>query len=262
MEHLRNTARDRLANGEVAIGMGLRQARTVDIAKAAKTCGYDWLFIDLEHNAMSIDTAVQISVAALDAGIAPLVRVPHMQHALATRALDGGALGIVMPHVEDADEAAAVVDHVRYPPLGHRSVAGALPHFDFAPGSIGDAIETLNAATMVVVMLETPRAIENADRIAAVDGVDVLLIGTNDLTAEMGIPGQFGDDRVVSAYERVVTACSAHGKWAGMGGVYNDDLLADYIGRGIRMVLAGSDLSFMMAAASQRAQHVRRCGAE
>ena len=254
-----NPARERLEKGELAIGMGLRQARTVDIAKAAKTCGYDWLFIDLEHNAMSIDGAVQISVAALDAGIAPIVRAPWMEHWIATRALDGGALGVVMPHVDTAEEARIVVDRLKYPPVGHRSVAGSLPQLDFAPGAIGDAIEALNAATLVVVMVETPAAVANADAIAAVEGVDVLLVGTSDLTAEMGIPGALGDDRVAHAYATVIAACRKHGKWPGMGGVYADDLLARYIGMGMRMILAGSDLSFMMAAAKLRSESVRAC---
>ena len=102
---LRNAARDRLAAGELALGVGIRQSRTVDIASIMKACGYDWLFLDLEHNSMDLDTAVQISVAALAVGIAPIARVPAGQHWLATRILDGGGLGIVMPHVDTVEEA-------------------------------------------------------------------------------------------------------------------------------------------------------------
>src|SRR5262249_53172621 len=109
MTELRNPARVRLEKGELALGVGLRQARVVEIGKVLKSCGYDWIFIDLEHNSMSIDTAAQMSVAAQDAGIAPIVRVPHRQYSMATRVLDGGALGIVMPHVDTAEEAAEVV---------------------------------------------------------------------------------------------------------------------------------------------------------
>src|SRR5690348_102631 len=188
----RNPARERLAKGELSLGIGLRQARTVDIAAAMATSGYDWLFIDLERGTMPLDTAVQISVAALAAGISPLVRVPARQYSLATRALDGGALGIVMPHVDTAEEARAVVDHLKYPPAGHRSVAGPQAFFGYRPEPVGEAARTMNAETLIVVMLETPQAIANADAIAAVPGIDVLLIGTNDLAMEMGIPGQFG----------------------------------------------------------------------
>ena len=119
-------AKDRLEAGELAIGVGLRQARTVDIGKAMKTCGFDWLFIDMEHNAMDVDMAVQISVAAQDAGITPIVRVPGYQHFHATRVLDGGAQGIVVPHVDTVEVAAQMVANTKYPPLGQRSVTGAL----------------------------------------------------------------------------------------------------------------------------------------
>src|SRR4051794_5528916 len=101
---IRNPARERLERGELSLGMGVRMSRSVEIAKLMKTSGYDWLFLDLEHSAMTLDAAAQISVAALDAGIAPLVRVPAKQFTMATRALDCGALGIVMPHVDTADE--------------------------------------------------------------------------------------------------------------------------------------------------------------
>ena len=254
-----NPARARLEAGEVSLGCGLRQARTVDIAKAMKTCDFDWLFIDLEHGAMSLDTAVQISVAALDAGIAPLARVPRAQYSMATRLLDGGAMGIVMPHVDTADEAREVVDHLKYPPVGHRSVYGMLPHFDFQRRKPGEATEMLNQANLLTVMLESPTAIENAEEIAAVPGVDVLLIGTGDLTTEMGIPGQALDDRVVAAYETTIAACAKHGKWVGMGGATAEEPLRKYIGMGVRMVLSGSDLTLMMEAATARAALVRSC---
>src|SRR5438067_12923981 len=124
--------------------------------------GYDWLFLALVHTSMALDAAVQISVAALGVGIAPIVRVPAGQFWLATRVLDGGALGIVMPHVDTAEEAREIADRLRYPPEGHRSLAGGLPHLGYAPIGIGPTCAAINTATLVVVMLETPTAIANA----------------------------------------------------------------------------------------------------
>jgi len=256
---LRNPARARLEAGELALGVGIRQSRTVDIAAIMKACGYDWLFLDLEHNSMDLDTAVQISVAALGAGIAPIARVPAGQHWLATRILDGGGLGIVMPHVDTAAEAREIADRLRYPPRGHRSIAGGLPHFGYASVSTDAATAAIDAATLVVVMLETPKAIENAAAIAAVPGIDSLLIGTSDLSIELGIPGQFEDDRIVAAYRSVVDACRAHGKFAGIGGIYDDALLRRYIAMGVRLVIGGADLGFMMSAATTRAGALRAC---
>jgi 2-keto-3-deoxy-L-rhamnonate aldolase RhmA len=257
MATIRNIAKERLEAGELALGVGLRQARTVDIAKIMKTAGYDFLFIDREHNAMSVDLAGQISTAAQDAGITPIVRVPGFQHFHASRALDAGAQGIVVPHVDTAEIAAQMVDHCRYPPLGHRSVTGALPQIDFESWPLGEATAAINAATLVVVMLETPLAIENAPAIAAVPGLDVLLVGTNDLCLEMGIPGQLDHPRVVDALERIVAACRAEGKHAGLGGVYAPPLIERYVAMGFRFVLAGSDLTFMLGAAKERAAAIR-----
>jgi 2-keto-3-deoxy-L-rhamnonate aldolase RhmA len=257
MVELINPARERLKKGEVALGVGLRQARTVDVAPAMKTAGFDWLFIDLEHNSMDLDLAVQIAVAANATGIAPIVRVPHGQYDMATRVLDGGAIGIVIPHVDTAEEAKIVADRLRYPPVGHRSVAGAMPQLAFQAVPPAEATRAVNEALLVVVMLETPRAIANAESIAAVPGIDVLLIGTNDLTTEMGMPGQLDKPEVVNAYETVIAACRKHGKWPGMGGVYVPPLMEKYIGMGARMVLAGSDFSFLMEMARSRAAFLR-----
>ena len=96
-----------------------------------------------------------------------------------------------------------------------------------------------------------------ADAIAAVKGVDVLLIGTNDLCAEMGIPGQFTHKKVEEAYATVIAAARKHHKFPGMGGVYDPPLMQKYIGMGMRFILAGSDLSFMMAGAATRAGVLR-----
>ena len=257
MPEVVNHARRRMDAGELAVGIGLRQARTVDIGPIMKSCGYDWLFIDMEHNTMTLDTAAQISVAAQAAGITPVVRVHALALHDATRVLDGGALGVVVPHVDTPERAAEIVDWCKYPPVGHRSITGALPQLGFEATPIPEATAVINAATLVVVMLETPLAIDNASAIAAVPGVDALLVGTNDLTIEMGIAGQIGHEKVAAAYERVLGACAAHGTYAGLGGVYRPDLMERYIGMGFRLVLAGNDLPFMAAAAKERSAFLR-----
>lgn len=257
MEKEINRTKARLKAGRLALGMGLRQARTVDIATIAGTCGFDWLFIDTEHNSMSIDTACQIAMAAIATGVTPIVRVPGHQHYHCARALDNGALGVVVPHVDTAKEAQAVANACRYPPLGHRSIAGNMPGLAFEGVPVGEATRRMNEETLVVVMLESPRAIDNADEIAAVAGIDALLVGTNDLCAEMGIHGDFVNAKVQQAYEKVIAACARHGKFPGMGGVYDPKLMDRYIRMGMRFVLSGNDLAFLMAGARERAAVLR-----
>src|SRR6185312_12490071 len=180
-----------------------------------------------------------ISTAALDAGIAPIARVPNGEYAIATRALDNGALGIVVPHVDTAAEAREVVNRLKYPPVGHRSMGGTGPHYGLRTASTGEAAAALNGANLTIVMLETPTAIENAAEIAAVPGVDVLLIGSNDLCAEMGIPGDFGSERLADAYGKMIAACQKANKFPGMAGIYNETIMPRYIGMGARFILSG-----------------------
>jgi len=258
MTTVRNVAREKLEQGHLSLGVGIRTTRSVEIAKMMAVAGFDWLFLDMEHGTMSLDACAQISAAALDTGIAPIARVPNGEYAIATRALDNGALGIVMPHVDTAAEAREIVEKLKYPPIGHRSVGGWGPHYQLGKLSTGDAVTALNAANLTVVMLETPTAIANADEIAAVPGVDVLLIGSNDLCAEMGIPGDFGSDRLAEAYRAMIAACRKHGKFPGMAGIYNEAIMPRYIAMGARFILSGQDAAFLMAGAQARTTFMRR----
>jgi len=258
MPKLNNPARGKLESGELAIGFSVRLLRTVEVASMAKAAGYDWLFLDCEHGTLSLDAAAQIAVAALEAGIAPIVRVPNGEYTMATRMLDNGALGIVVPHVDSADEAHEVVQKLKYPPIGHRSLGGIGPHYGLRALKTGDAASALNAANLTIVMLETPKAIGNADAIAAVPGSDALLIGSNDLCAEMGIPGEFTHDRLADAYRRMIEACKTHKKHPGMAGIYNEAIMSRYIGLGARLILGGGDAALLMAAAGMRSANLRR----
>jgi len=257
MSTVPNHALRQLRAGKLAVGLGVRNARTVDIAQIAKTCGYDWLFIDCEHSSMDLDTAAQISAASLAVGVTPVVRVPGVEHWHSSRILDNGAQGIVVPHVDDAAQAKRVASACRFPPVGHRSMGGGLQQLGFATLALGEAARVVNEETLVVVMIESPQGIANCEEIAAVPGIDALLIGTNDLCFEMGIPGQFSDARVADAYKRVVAACRKHGKFPGMGGMYTPELLERHIAMGVQLVLAGSDFSLLMSAARERASLVR-----
>lgn len=257
MVKLESPALARLEADEVSLGVGIRHARVIDIATQMKGCGFDWLFLDLEHSTMPVDMAAQISMAALDCGITPIVRIPIGDFSIATRVLDSGAMGIVHPHIENAEEARRLIDAVCFPPLGHRGVGGAIPQFGYQPVKLGEAIAELNRATLIAVMLETPEAVARADEIAAVDGVDIVMIGTNDLALAMGHPQQFGHPDVVKAYETVAAACKRHGKYLGSGGVYDPDLISKYCKIGVRFLLAAGDSGLMMAAGRQRVDQLR-----
>jgi 2-keto-3-deoxy-L-rhamnonate aldolase RhmA len=257
MNSVPNHALRQLRAGRLAIGLGVNQARTVGIATMAKTAGFDWLFVDGEHGSLDGDTVAQIATAALASGVTPVVRVAGFEHWHASRMLDNGAQGIVFPHVDTKEEALRVANACRYPPLGKRSMGGALAQLGYAAVPVGEAARLVNEETLVVVMIESPQGVANAEEIAAVKGVDALLVGTNDLCFEMGIPGQFNDARVADAYKKVIAACRRHGKFPGMGGMYTAELLERHIAMGAQLILSGSDFSLLMQAATARAGLVR-----
>jgi 2-keto-3-deoxy-L-rhamnonate aldolase RhmA len=247
----------RIRAGQLTLGLGVHHLRGSAVPLLAGAAGYDWLFIDAEHGAISTPEIAQICMAALPVGIAPIVRICTDALDEGTRALDNGALGIVVPHVDTPEQARRLVDAFRFSPVGHRSTGGSNACFGYRPPPAAEAQKTLNAELLVIAMIETPQAVDNAKAIAAIDGIDVLLIGSNDLSLEMGIPGQVGHEEVRSAYAKVAAACRQHNKVLGMGGVYDQELASRYIGMGARMVLAGSDHNLLLEAATRRAEFLR-----
>ena len=159
MASIENVVRDRLQRDEIVASMIVRMVRGVEIAAMAKGAGFHTIYVDLEHSSFSLDDATQICVAALGQGLAPFVRVPAIDGALIERLIDGGALGIIVPHVETADAARSVVDLVRYPPRGRRSAAGVLPHFQYQAVPPAEMYATVEAATMVIPMVESAAAV-------------------------------------------------------------------------------------------------------
>jgi len=253
-----NRAKRKLQAGGLVLCMGLRQARTVDIAVVAAACGFDSFYVDMEHSPISHETASALCVAAIGLGLTPIVRVPsHLGHD-ATRILDGGALGLIVPHVNNRAEAEAMVQACKYPPLGHRSVSGPGPAVGYLPLPLAEVNKRGNDQTLLVLMLETPEGIANADAIAAVPGIDVLLIGSNDLCTELGVPGQLRHAKLREAHECVALACRKHGKIFGIAGLSADfELQAEFIRMGARFVMTGSEVSYLAAAARKDAERLR-----
>jgi 2-keto-3-deoxy-L-rhamnonate aldolase RhmA len=256
-----NRVREKLARDEVVASMTARLVRGVEIAQIAASAGFDSLYVDLEHGPLTIDMTGQICMAALAFGVTPFVRVPALSPEFIGRVLDAGALGIIAPHVHSAEQAQHVVRMARFPPLGTRSAAGHLPQFGFRafPASVGDP--ALDAATMVVPMIETREALEKVEEIVAVEGVDMVFVGSSDLTADMGIPGQFDSAELHDAFARIIGAARSRGKHVGIGGLASrPDLVARFVEMGARYVSTGTDLGFLVEACHAKARQLRELG--
>ncbi|CAK1365573.1 unnamed protein product [Cercospora beticola] len=254
---LANSLREKLLRNEVASTLSVKLVRSVELPMMAKTAGFDGILIDMEHSSFDLDTTGQLCMAALYAGITPIVRAPSKEPFFVSRILDGGALGVIVPHIRSVQDAKDVVAAAKFQPVGHRSSTNGLPHFQFRSIPAKVANPVINANTLVIPMIETLEALELVDEIAAVEGVDSLLIGTNDLTAEMGIPGQYEQEQVTEAYRRTIAACQKVGKWVGVGGLHARlDLVEKFCAMGANWVMAATDGPLLLGGATKRASEM------
>jgi 2-keto-3-deoxy-L-rhamnonate aldolase RhmA len=256
-ELVQRSLRDALRDDGLVLCLALMNARTPDVPAIAAACGYDAVYIDLEHTATSLETAAMLCASAWGAGIPGLVRVPSHDPSVIARVLDNGAVGIIVPHVNSKADAAAVVDAARFPPHGHRSISGPNAISGYGALPAAELSGVLERQTVVAVMVETPQAVEAIDTIAAVPGIDMILIGPSDLTAEMGIHGQYENAHFHHAVESVAAACRAHGVALGIAGIKSVDLLKRFTDLGLRFISAGTDVGMMTEAATTRARALR-----
>ena len=250
-----NALKKKMGEGKLTVGMIARLVRGVEIAAIAHTAGFDCLFIDLEHNSFSLETVSQICMSSTMLGVTPLVRVPGLNGAEISRALECGAMGVIVPQVETRADAEAVVAAAKYPPLGNRSIVPSLPHLYFRPAPAKEVMPAMNEATLVVPMVESIAALEAVEDIAAVKGVDMLLVGANDLCNALGVPGELDHPELRAAFERVAAACKANSIYLGVGGMGSrPELAKEMISLGARYATAGADITFLVGAATANAK--------
>jgi 2-keto-3-deoxy-L-rhamnonate aldolase RhmA len=249
---------DRLRAGEPTFMLGIRGSRTPDVVRIAAATGHHAVLVDLEHSAMSFDVAAQLCAAAGDLGLTPFARIPERDYGSIGRLLDGGAQGIVAPRIETASEAETISRACRFPPRGQRSQIATVPQLGMRPTPATVSNPALDAQTIVQILLETPEGIANADAIARIDGVDMLAIGANDLTAELGAPGAYDHPAVRDAVATAAEACRRHGKLLMLGGVGDRSVAASLSALGAcPLVLTGMDTELLFTAARSRVESWR-----
>lgn len=256
-EILRNSVLERMRKGDVALGMNGRITRSGDLVRIAKATDHDFVFIDTQHALYDLETIGHIATLGLALGIAVLVRVRSVNDPDVSLLLDCGVQGIVFPDVNNAAEARKAVETCRFAPLGKRSVGGGFVHFDFRGVPLGSALRQLNDSCLIVCMIETPEGLANIEEIAAVEGIDVLHMGTNDLLVNMGLAGQFDHPDIVAAQQRVIDVSKKNRKFSGCGGNRDVSRQAAIIRSGVQFVTTQADVAFMMSAASQWTSNVR-----
>lgn len=185
------------------------------VGRMAHAAGCDFVMVDMEHSGFSFETVKAMVRHLHDAGVASLVRPPSKARHHVSRACDVGAQGVIPAMVATSEEARRMVDAIKYVPEGRRGAALGIAHDDYVPGPVPETFAAANRKTSLVPLIETVDGIENADSIAAVDGVDCLWIGHLDMSCALGVPGQFEHPKFVAASNRVRAAAKAHGKALG-----------------------------------------------
>jgi 2-keto-3-deoxy-L-rhamnonate aldolase RhmA len=252
----KNTAKARLREGGTAVGTMVSEMLTEEVAYVLAAAGFDFLVIDTEHGSADTESLQRISRGARSAGIAPLVRVPDIGYPFIARALDAGALGVMVPHVETAADAREIVRCVKYPPVGERGFGLRSAVTDYRGTSVADAIAWSNAETMIMAQVESRRCLDHLDEIAAVPEIDVLLIGPTDLSISLGVPGQMLHPTMLEAYRHVVATASRHGRVAG---IHPSDIKVVQQGRdlGMHLLMYASDVRLLLGAGRQAVEALR-----
>jgi 4-hydroxy-2-oxoheptanedioate aldolase len=213
-----NALKARFARGEAAYGVNL-MFPSVQMVETFAHLGFDWVLIDCEHGAISVESLDALTMAADASGIVPIVRPPSNDPAAILRVLDRGAHGVQVPHVESAEDARRAVSAARYHPLGERGLAAGTRATAYGIGFDAQAhVERSNRDVLVVLQLEHRAALAHLDEIVAVEGADVFFVGTNDMSLSFGFPGKYDEPVVREAIERCFAAVAAAGKTIGCSG--------------------------------------------
>lgn len=200
---------------EAKLGHFIVEFATPGIGHIMKAAGCDFALFDLEHSGFGFET-VKSAIRYFEAAdVAPIVRVPSKEYHHIARACDMGAEGIMIPMVGNAQEAKAIVECMKYFPMGKRGVALGVAHDNYSGGSVPEKLAGANERTTLFCQIETAEGAENADAIAAVEGVDCLWVGHFDLSVSLGIPGEFDSPKFLDAIAKTAAATKKHGKSLG-----------------------------------------------
>jgi 2-keto-3-deoxy-L-rhamnonate aldolase RhmA len=226
----------------------VRLCRNPGIAWIARQAGLDFIMLDLEHGSSSLETLSDVAATGRGAGVEVFVRVPELSKGYVSRALDCGCSGVMVPMLESVQQAERMAGWCKFSPVGRRGLGSVGSHTDFAAVSGAAAPGFMSAANdqvLAIAQIETAAAIQEIERIAAVPGIDVLLIGPNDLAVSLGHTGDLQNPGVLAAIDKVAEAAGRHGKILGMHGP--DVLMERYQPKGLRLIMSKLDINMLLA---------------
>lgn len=253
-----NQLKRKLRAGEVVVGFALETARDPGVVYTMAEAGADFVFIDLEHQVQSIETAADLIAHAHGAGVTPLVRIPDLQYEHVTRVLDAGCQSLLVPHLESPEEVQRLLQLAMYYPTGRRGMgySGASTNYQEVVGpDVADMMRWQNDQLVLGLVIETIGAAECLDDML-VPEIDFALVGAADLSQRLGVPGDAQHPLVLEIVERVRTACEALGKVWGTN-PRTVETIGPAIDAGARLLLHRGALSFVREAATAAVRTTR-----
>lgn len=244
-----NRTKRLLREGKVAFSISQTNLASPEVTRMLAKAGMDWVFVDSEHSAFGPDALNEIIKTALLTDITPIVRVADFQYDLVARSLDSGAEGIIFPRTESAEALRTAVSWTRFPPVGIRGYGLGMTQLGYEANPMDKVIEHRNREVLVIAQIESTVGLANLDEIAAVEGLDSLLVGPADLSISLGVPGQWDSPKLLDAIDQVVAACVRHGKWPAIQ-VRNLEFAQVCIEHGMKLIGCASDTQVMWEAVS------------
>ena len=241
-----NSLKEVLGSGGIAAGIMVRNSRDAEIGMLMKRAGVDFVLIDNEHSAMSLETLGMLCTVFRLAGVPPIVRVPDADYHLIAQRLDAGAQGIMVPRVKTRAEVEHIVACAKYPPEGIRgsAVRPIFTDYDTTGSSAGD-LQWINDNIFIAIQIETREAMENLDDILSVPGVDATIMGPQDLSIALGVPGEHRHPKLLDAIDQMIAACGRHGVAPGIH-LRSVEHLLEYRAKGMRLLPCSTDIEFML----------------
>ena len=255
-----NNVKRSLQAGQVQVGTWIHTFGSYQLPQVLATAGFDYVHIDMEHSAFSLQTVAEMCQASQSAGLVPFVRPAGREHHLVSRPLDNGAMGILMAHVDDSRDAEAAVRAVKFPPIGDRGSQPPSFHTSFARVNPKEYMAQANDETLLLVQIESLTAIGNLDEILGTPGVDGATLGRGDLAAELGVPNRDHPD-VLAAVHAMIAACRRNQKIPGLL-VQEVDEARDWIAQGVRLVTYASEVLMLRNAAAAAVQTIKAAARE
>jgi 2-dehydro-3-deoxyglucarate aldolase/4-hydroxy-2-oxoheptanedioate aldolase len=243
--------KERLRKGEKILGTMITVFENPELVKMLKVCGFDYFIVDCEHGNFDYSQVAAMFAMGRECGLPPMIRIPEVRREVVLKSMEMGAAGILLPQVESVQQAKDLIAYSKYAPMGNRGVALTRAHtgWEKTPPA-AQYMQQQNEQSILMTQIESPAGVAIVDELMALNGIDVLFVGPNDLTQSLGIMGQKDHPKFLEAMDKIIGAAKKAGKFSGIHLMVTDEL-KPWIAKGMTCNLWSNDVNMLMGAARE-----------